>query len=205
MPKSRKKPGSRSLQHRLFILCEGMKDKSESAYFKGFLKDCNFAGKKVEVRVIDTNKNTGKELVKEAKKCRIIPEDIIWVVYDKDGYTKHPVTFDTARSAKIEIAYSAVSFEYWILLHFEYTSKVFDKSEDVISHLKDKGYLDYTKGDKEIYSQTKSLIQTAMKNAKSIQKYQASGNPHLRQIYKFDPYTDIDKLITAIRKMEKIK
>lgn len=38
MPKERKKSGSRSITEHIYILCEGAKDKSESAYFKAFIR-----------------------------------------------------------------------------------------------------------------------------------------------------------------------
>ncbi len=150
-------------------------------------------------------KNTGKELVAEAKKCRIIPEDKIWVVYDKDGYTKHPETFSNAKDAGIKIAFSAISFETWILMHYEYTAKAFDRSEDIIKYLSGKNYLDYKKGDKTIYEQTKSLIETAITNSNRLRKSQIESNPRNFKIYNLNPYTDIDLVIIDIREMEELE
>lgn len=202
MPKNREKPGSRKIEQRLFIICEGMKDKSESVYLKSFIKNCRFAGTKVDVRVIDTRKNTGRELVKEAKKSREFPHDIVWVVYDKDGYTKHPETFEMARQGNVRIAFSSISFEYWILLHYEYTSRPFSKSEDVIKYLRDKNYIDYAKGSIGIYSETRSFIPTAKSNAKRIQKYQVEGNPRGTPKYDFNPYTNFNELLEEIEKLQ---
>jgi len=175
MPKKRKKPGSRQVEKRFFILCEGMQDKSESAYFKAFIKNCRLPDKKVEVKVIDTPKNTGRELVREAKKHREFPHDTVWVVYDKNGYTKHPETFDAARQNNIKIGFSSISFEYWILLHYEFTSRAFVKSEEIIKYLKDKNYLDYRKGNEKIFFLTKALLPKAKDRAKKIQKHQLEG------------------------------
>jgi hypothetical protein len=205
MPKKRKKPGTRRLEKRLFIICEGMKDKSESAYFKSFIKSCKFKGDKVEVKVIDTNKNTGKELVKEAKNCKKeFPDDIAWVVYDKDGYTKHPETFDMAKNNNIKIAFSSISFEYWILIHYEYTSRPFEKSENIISYLNSNKYISYTKASTDIYMKTKSLMNTALANAKNIKDYQAKGNSVGTPVYNFNPYTNIDELIEEIIELQNI-
>ena len=60
MPQKRKQAGSRKIEKRLFIICEGAKDKSESAYFKALIRDCSFRGKRVKVKVIDTKKKYRK-------------------------------------------------------------------------------------------------------------------------------------------------
>ncbi len=121
MPRERK-PSGRKPEKRLLIFCEGSANKSESAYLNAFLKNCRFAGDKIEVKVIETKFNTGKELVNMAKEAREFEHDSLWVVYDKDGYTKHAETFDHAKRSDIKIVFSSISFEYWILLHYEYTS-----------------------------------------------------------------------------------
>lgn len=204
MPKKRKKPGTRKIQKRLFIICEGMADKSESAYFKSLLKDCNFVGDKVVVKVKDTNKNTGKELVREAIKAKEFKFDDAWVVYDMDGYTKHAETFSLANNKNIKIAFSAISFEYWILLHFEYTTKSFSKSEEIIKHLKTKKYIDYSKGDKSIYCQIKCNLEESIARAQNIRKSQLSSVSSNTPIYKINPYTNIDELINEILSLQKI-
>lgn len=202
MPKKRKKPGSREIEKRLFIICEGMKDKSESAYFKSFIKSCRFLGDKVEVKVIDTIQNTGKELVNTAKNSREFPHDTVWVVYDKDGYTKHPETFDAARRSNIMIGFSSISFEFWILLHFEYTSRFFRNSDQIIKYLSNENYIHYEKGAVNVFSETKAFLSKAKLNAIKIQKHQLEGNPHGTQIYKFNPYTNLNELIEEIEELQ---
>jgi len=202
MPKRRNKAGTRAYEKRLFILCEGAKDHSESAYLKAFIKDCRIEGQRVSVQVIDTIKNSGKELGKEAKKLKEFDDDILWIVYDKDGYPKHPETFNLAKSNNINIAFSSISFEYWILLHFEYTSAPFYKSDDIISRLKHKHNFIYDKGDAAVYSKTKDELKEARTRAEQIQKYQKDTNPLNHPIYEFNPYTDIDKLLKAIKALE---
>lgn len=202
MPKKRNRPGTRKLEQRLFILCEGAKDKSESAYFKSLIRHHCFLGKKIEVRLIDTKKNTGKELVKEAKNAKELPIDKAWIVYDKDGYTKHAETFDMAKANGIKIAFSSISFEYWILLHFEYTNRPFEKSEDIIHHLKKQNYIDYRKGSRCVFTQTKEHLDTAKSNARRIREYQKKSNLSGVGIFHYNPYTNIDKLIDEIEELK---
>ena len=204
MPRDRKKPGTRKPEKRLLVFCEGKKNKSESAYFKALIREYIFPGSKIEVKVIDTEKNTGKELVMLAKAERELENDILWVVYDKDGYTKHAETFDIAKSNNIKIAFSSISFEYWILLHFTYTSKSFSKSDEIIHLLKHQFDFDYSKADTSIYEFTKDNLETAMGNAVQIQVYQKKSH-NSQKIYNFNPYTDVNKLILDIENILKLK
>jgi len=200
LPRKRKKPGSRQIEKKLLIFCEGKKDKSESAYFKALIKDYEFPGNQIDVRVVDTIINTGKELVKLAKLEQEFPDDKLWIVYDKDGYTQHAQTFDAAKRSNIQIAFSSISFEFWILLHFEYTSRAYDKSNDIIHDLKHKHDFDYSKADKNVYALTKKDIQKATNRAILIQKHQKDSCTHSK-IYKFNPYTNINELILDIEKL----
>ncbi len=205
MPRPRKRSGSRSIEKRLFILCEGKKGKSEYAYFESLINSCNFKGKKVEVAVIDSKKNTGRELVKEAKKHKEFPEDSLWVVYDKDGYTLHAETFITARDNNINIGFSSISFEYWILLHYEYTTYSFTKCNEVISYMKKKKYIDYSKSSLEIFDFTKDKLSTAITHARRIKVHQKKVNPESTPIYEYNPYTNLDELIEEIFKLQNVQ
>jgi hypothetical protein len=205
MPKPRKKPGTRAIEKRLYILCEGAKDKSEYSYLNSFLKTCTFSGEKVEIKLVDTKKNTGRELVKEAKKCKTISVDMAWIVYDKDGYTLHSETFDMAKSNNINIAFSSICFEYWILLHFEYTTKPFEKCDDVVKYLIQRKYLNYSKSSLTTFDEVKQNLDNAIKNAKQIREHQIAGNPPRTPIYEFNPYTNMDELLEEILKLQKIK
>jgi len=49
MPKKRNKPGTRKVNKKIIIVCEGAEDKSESAYFKELKKYCFFASNEIEV------------------------------------------------------------------------------------------------------------------------------------------------------------
>src|ERR1700676_3216244 len=97
------------VRKRILILCEG--GKTEPGYFKAIRNDKLFANQLSGLRIIihDTKKNTAKELVaeaislaKEAKRERN-PYDEIWIVVDRDGYSKHPESFDRARATGIKI------------------------------------------------------------------------------------------------------
>lgn len=199
MPKDRrKKSGTRSVNKRLYIVCEG--EVTEYNYFNKYIDDCNICGKLVDIEVLETKKNTGKELINLLKEIRNAPTDELWAVFDRNGYTKHPETFNKAKANKIRIAFSSISFEYWILLHFEYTTRAFGKAEEIIKHLKSSGYIDYNKSDKNIYNKLKDNIPAAVGRAKKVRNYQHEAYPNAK-IYEMNPYTNVDELLKAIDKI----
>lgn len=199
MPKDRrKKSNKRYVNKRLYIVCEG--EATEYNYFNNYIGDCNICDKLVDVKVFPTKINTGKELVDFLKNLRENPKDKLWAVFDRDGYTKHPEAFNKAEANKIRIAFSSISFEYWILLHFEYTTRFFAKAEEIIRYLKKNGYIDYDKSDRYIYKKVKGKIPEAVNRAKKIRKYQHEANPDSKP-YEMNPYTDVDKLLETIDKV----
>lgn len=195
----------RRFEKRLFIVCEGSKEKSEDAYLSGFLKTCKIP-ETVKVEIVETKQNTGRELVKKANECKEFDHDEAWVVYDKDGYTKHPETFELARVKEVNIAFSAISFEMWVLLHFRYSTTSFAKSENVIRYMKEENLFEYSKNMDDMYQaiiKAGGSLETAMKNAKKIQKCQFESHASDKR-YDFDAYTDVDQLILAILKMTEL-
>ncbi len=68
-------------------------------------------------------------------------------------------------------------FEYWILLHFETTSKYYETCDGVTKQLKkrlpeyEKSQVFYTKQDNDIYLRLKSRLSTAITNAERLAKF----------------------------------
>lgn len=198
MPKSRPKPGSRSVQGRLLIVCEGAKDRSENSYFKALIKDRRNPDNRMDICVVDTKKNTARELVKEAKGLKETARDQVWAVFDKDGYTLHAQAFDQAKANGIHIAFSSICFEYWILLHFSDTTRPFVNCSELVKFMeKECGYR-YDKADQQTYERTKVSIAIAKTNAARCRKYQTGCNATETPVYELNPYTNVDELVVAI-------
>lgn len=207
MPKKRREAGTRKVEKKIYILCEGADKHSEYAYLGALIKDTPIKGDKVQIELAPTKYNTGRELVEQAskkidKKFKNIDE--AWVVYDQDGYSLHKETFEAAKEKGVKIAFSATAFEFWILLHYEYTTKQFPKSEDIIKELKNKNFIDYAKNSKDVYFLTKEKLPNAKQNAKKIrievEKY--DGN---KKLYERNPYTNLDLLIEEIQNSDFVK
>ncbi len=155
------------------------------------------------------------------------PDAQIWAVFDKDGYTKHQEAFKEASKPgkEVHIAFSSIAFEHWVLLHFERNDTAFQKAECkdvnkkpcgcgsgslssgfdckgkncVIGYLRQKNhYHDYKKTD-FIYNRLKDKTHLAIENAAWL-RHQVRNNVHFKkgEIYKLNPYTDVDKLVSTL-------
>ena len=73
--------------------------------------------------------------------------------------------------------------EYWILLHFETTSRYFDTCDEATRHLKrylpdyEKTRLFYTRQDNDIYLKLKPNLKSALTNARLLKEFDFN-NPH---------------------------
>lgn len=126
----------------IFIACEGTN--TEPNYFKGINEAIEDDEEFVITVYPDKNEKNPKQhaigLVLEAQ-SRIEDFDEVWAVFDKDGYTKHQEAFAKAAEEfdikegnnivkkKVNIAFSSIAFEHWVLLHFERNQTGFIKSE----------------------------------------------------------------------------
>src|SRR6476661_4571986 len=149
MSKQRKKKG-KQLNYSIYIVCEGTN--TEPIYFKAIaeqedvVKEYRVTVYPSEEDQIKASKKEGESiktdavnLVKIAKREREINNyNEVWVVFDKDGYTKHEEAFLYAKTHGVKVAFSSIAFEHWILLHYEPNREAFDKSQNVIDYLREK-------------------------------------------------------------------
>ncbi|MBF4515846.1 RloB domain-containing protein [Flavobacterium sp. ANB] len=151
--------------------------------------------------------------------------DEVWAVYDKDGHASHQEAVELAQNRinnkNVNIAFNSISFEYWILLHFESNPTVFQKSmcrtnlpDDkkeyhfcgqnthaldcqgrncVCGRIVDQGYLLYEMPKKEfLFSQYFPNVNQAIERAVKL-KNSYRGN-HL-PVYNLNPYTTTHRIV----------
>lgn len=190
-----------NLKKRVLILCEG---ETEVNYFRGLKYDEQFKRKlsAIDVSIYQPEDfspfglvKAAKEKVNEAKRERNSYE-YVWVVFDRDQHPMIPDAFDFARKLKIEIAFSMICFEYWILLHFQQTMRAYTKCDGLISDLKS-FYPEYAKA-RNHFEILKDRLQTAITNGKwSVAQNQADLNNGLRP-YELSAYTDVHRLVEKL-------
>ena len=208
MPK--KKPRNKKPVRPVFhIFCEG--EKTEPYYIKGYLAH-NYSDKK-NIILEDTNKTTPMQLVEAAVKHKADEGkkgDVYWVVFDREAVTTYSHEFHLKAKAladkhNIEIAFSNVCFEFWLLLHFEYSTAGYESCDDFLkkselkSLLKQEGINDYDKGDPHLFNALKNYVDKAIKNSRQVKKnaLETAENGKDSPWY-LNPYTDVHELIIDI-------
>ena len=189
----------------VFIACEG--SNTEPLYFEKLNEimeeedNYPFAITVYPDKELDKNPKTDAiGLVNVAIDCK---EDFdeLWVVFDKDGYTKHKEAFELAKENNINVAFSSISFESWVLLHFERSNISFAKSANIIDEKfrNNNRYLeDYAKfGDYNLYPKIQDKTKKAFKNASWLRNWLNSNYPNY-SIYEVNPYTDVDSLVKKL-------
>lgn len=187
------------------IFCEG--EKTEPLYIKGYINYFHSHDRKI-ILVEDTNKNTPLQLVEVAIEAKMkgVEGDVVWVVYDRESVAKyshelHHQARMIANKNGIEIAFSNVCFELWLLLHFPYSAAPYGSCKDLLSqssfksNLKTVGINDYDKGLPLIFDKLKDLIPQAMVNAKRLKAQALHTAEKERELPHFlNPYVDVHEL-----------
>ena len=100
----------------------------------------------------------------------------------------------------MNLVFNSISFENWILLHFEYTTKAFKKSADIKSYLKHKHAYDYEKNNHQMFDDLKDNFKSAMKRAKKQRIAQKKSADSKTKPWNLNPFTNMDLLFKEIQK-----
>ena len=198
--KSRREP-----YEKILIVCEG--SKTEPYYFedaKQFHR-INTLNIKVEGVGRDPNKlvDRAEELYQQEER-KGDAYDAIFCVFDKDQHASYQQALDRVNNKKHKAEWHAITsvpcFEFWLILHFAYTSQPFyangslSAGEAAMQELK--RYLpSYSKNDRSIYSELYERVPTAIGYAKSILQSHQNLNTD-------NPSTHIHILVERIQKIK---
>jgi len=193
------------LPERMLILCEG---ESEIKYLKGYQSEeknrRKLSGVKIELYQPENFSPYGllieaKKRIKEAKREKYVFNQV-WIVFDRNGHANIPKTFSEANDVNINIAFSLISFEYWILLHFEKSRRYYPNCEALIYYIEKKSYiLDYCKTN--YYSKIVDHQQTALENAQWLHKQNEPDLSRGIHRYELPAYTNFDQLFSALQQI----
>ncbi len=140
-----------------------------------------------------------------------------WTVFDHDDFPQHEKAFKLAADTpNLNIAFSSISFEEWLLLHFERNPKKFLRSvcktdrkdrgcgtgvpedchgaECVGGYIREKKHIaDYAKSNENLFSsKTSKRLEHCFANA-AWSKQLESG-----PVYERNPYTNVDELVKRL-------
>ena len=193
----------RKQKSKILIAAEG-KNKTEKTYFSNF----EDGKKSYNITYASTDPlKLVKTLVKEIKKMGLDlqDDDVAYCVFDTDiDPNKNKIIEESIRLAMknhIKIITSSPCIELWFLLHYDYTTANMS-SESVIKRLK-KFYPQYEKN-VNIYPDIIENLDTAIKRAKKLEKYQLDNNRRIGTV-EANPDTELYKIVEyLINKNRKI-
>jgi hypothetical protein len=165
----------RTPKRRILIVCEG--EKTEPYYFDAMKQAMSLSSVTVKAA-----RNSAPISVVESALEYFNDDgdfDAVYCVIDRDSHTTFGEAMDrirALRNSKQAIDIVAIPsypcFEYWLLLHFQYTRKPFVRTGNksacgvLTSELKTyPGFEHYDHGFRDSYKQTQSKLQDAIRNA----------------------------------------
>ena len=177
-----RKNAKRSSYNKILIVCEG--EKTEPNYFNE-IKDY-YELNTANVVVDGSCGSDPWSVFQYAKKCVLQakkdhdPYDKIYCVFDKDRHSTFQQTLDAIKSLKAKQHLTAITsvpcFEYWLLLHFTYSTRPFAGNEqksagdsvldELLSYIPD-----YQKAARGLFIRTQPSLDFAKANAlKALQE-----------------------------------
>ena len=192
----RRHRGSRSPERVILILCEG--SKTEPQYFRHFKAANRLRTIPIEVIPGGEDLTDPIRLLEAAKKARVDHDcdqehDRVWCVFDAERKGTHDLerVIRYARGNRLLLAISNPAFEYWCLLHYECTDRLFVNALEVIAALRQ--HIPRYDKSMDIYQCLGERTAQALGNAGLLRKRGGqdwSGCPN--------PSTGVDQLVQEI-------
>lgn len=196
----------RAAYEKILIVCEG--EKTEPYYFEGARNYYGLSTVNVEVR--GDSGSDPLSVVRFAKQRYREEKDAgdafdkVYCVFDRDGHATYDQAKDmlstiTPKATFFPIA-SIPCFEYWILLHFSYSTQPYTSRPDrsaaqqVLRDLKQ--YMpDYEKGRKTVFEDLVGQVDYAVKNAERVLK-------ECQRMDSYNPSTCVHELVCFMRDLK---
>ncbi len=173
-------PGRRSREC-ILIVCEGRE--TEPNYFEALRRELKLGTVEVQVeggggapasvvrRAVSAIEQRRRDAQRAERAGAFSPPefDQVWCVFDTENRRDNP-SFEAAvkrgREGGFQLAVSNPAFEYWVLLHFEETSRPFRDAEEIIGVLR-KHVPDYQKN-KDIFRRVCRFTPQAIQRAEQV-------------------------------------
>ena len=202
---ARRKP-KREPYAKVLIVCEGAK--TEPNYFNG-LKD-HYELNSANVEITGEGSSSPAGIVEYAKQ-RYRKEqkagdsfDKVYCVFDQDRHETYKQALQAIADARPKAIFHAITsvpcFEYWLLLHFEYTTKLYyggktnSPCRQVLDDLK-KHIPRYEKGARNLFDELRERLEYAKTNApRSLDAARRTGTDN--------PSTKVHELVDFLQKIK---
>ena len=198
---AKSKPSERDLD-RVLVVCEG--EKTEPRYFLAFREHYRLHTLSVEGTGADPSALIDHAIRLSRREARHGERyDAVWCVFDHDDHPRFEEASLKAEAKGFKLARSWPCFEYWLLLHFEYSRKPYARLPDrspCAACIEDlRKYLDtYEKSDERVFAMTHGRLCGALDHAKRAQK-------DARDTGASSPSTEVHKLVAELFALAAVK
>jgi hypothetical protein len=182
----------------ILIVCEGAK--TEPNYLQGLRTAYSLSSANIKI----VHDKTDPKSIVEYALTEMAKDDFdrAYCVFDRDGHQTYDKALqligqsDEGKQGRLMAITSWPSFEIWILLHFAYTTAPFNAAgrksagDRVLAEVL-KRMAGYTKGGKGVFEALASKLETALTNAKKLEKHNATTKSN-------NPHTKVHLLVTAL-------
>ena len=183
------------------VVCEG--SCTEAYYLRGLADHLRVNRANVVIEIAGT-KTDPRQMVRQARNSfKVSPDfDHVFVVCDGDSpnfaraveESKPRLRKADGNQVSIEVIATLPSFEFWLLLHFEFTTATMDAG-GAITNLK--AYLpDYQKNDRNIFDKVSAGLDQACQNGVRCDEELAKTGAQ-------SPKSDMPRVVEALKKLSR--
>lgn len=194
--------GARQGLPAVLIVCEGRE--TEPNYIEGLID--HLGVNSAAVKVIHGESVTDPlGLVRKAQRVFTTDGgyDLVYVVCDGDAprlaaarqLARNPLRNAPRERTRVQVIASYPSFEFWLLLHFEYSARPYQAAADATDALR-RHVTDYAKNDRKIFAKVATGLDTACRNADRLKTELIQTGCRI-------PDTDMLTLIDQLMRMRK--
>lgn len=196
----RKRQSKRQTNEVILIVCEG--EKTEINYLEQ-LKDF-FRLNNVAIDILSSKNPSPLQVVEFANRNNKQKYDKVYCVFDKDMHSTFDEALQKCKKYKFEAIVSNPCFEFWILLHFTYTTANFHTDnknspcDKLINNYLKTHIKDYSKSYKSFAQLIENKLNQAIENAIKANKEAEDKNCT-------SPYTFMNKLASKFKELHNAK
>ncbi|ACE84110.1 RloB family protein [Cellvibrio japonicus] len=196
-----RRKATRAPYAKVLIVCEG--SKTEPHYFEGLKNHYQLSSTNIEI-----TGESGSSPISvfeyaqqryDQEKLAGDPFDRVYCVFDKDTHSSYQDACDRIEKATPKNTYFSITsvpcFEYWLLLHYRYTTAPYQPlpgnsaANQVLSQLKNY-FPGYQKGSKNIFAELSGQLEFAKNNAQralaaAIQQHTDNPSTKIHELVEF--------------------
>ena len=200
----RRKEATREPYDRVLIVTEGTK--TEPSYFRALVAHYRLNTANVHVVPSERGSDPGTVVetavsVQNAERARGDPYDRVYCVFDRDGHANFDAASQRALGEEdFRLARSWPCFEYWLLLHFEFTRAPFagtggqSSCDNCVLALR-RHVADYRKAMPGVFGRLASQLETAKSHARRALDDAAGDDER-------NPSTEIHELVEYLQALK---